>query len=268
MIIGTSVDQCKSCSLLFMGPICFQCKGVLQYEPGEQSFWIHPTPCHLSLTSPVFTVNVAPSLQGQIQNRTWHALAGGAHDSQKKIPGFFSYSRQKTFRVHESVLVFDGSLEEQESRTLLGPSSGARLIVPQASRPSFFGETETEAFFPCRSLFTCGEHRIACWAVSASALLTSFGLVGCGWICCVHCSIRYSIVSLASTHQMPAMTAPPTQLWPSKMCRHCQMSWGWGWHGVKSSPIESHRPRAILTTRVGSHHSWGPSLWPRRPFLI
>lgn len=164
MITGTSVDQCKSCSLLFMGPICFQCKDSPWYEPGEQSFWTQPTPSHLSPRSPVFTVNVAPSLQGQIQNRTQHASAG-AHDSQEKIPGLIlGYSHQKTFRVHESVLVFNGSFEEQECRTLPGPSSGARLTLPPSSRPSFF--EETEAFFPCRSLFTCGERHIACWALS------------------------------------------------------------------------------------------------------
>lgn len=46
-------------------------------------------------------------------------------------------------RVHESVPVFNGSLEEQEFRTLPGPSSGAMLAPLQASRPRrFFGERQ------------------------------------------------------------------------------------------------------------------------------
>lgn len=67
----------------------------------------------------------------------------GALEAPEKIPGFRSscYSQRGTSRVHESVPVFNGSLEEQEFRTLPGPSLGAMLTPLQASRPrSFFGE--------------------------------------------------------------------------------------------------------------------------------
>lgn len=70
----------------------------------------------------------------------------GGLEALEKIPGFFLFftlQQGETFRIHESVLVFNGSLEEQEFRTLPSPSFRAMLTPPQASRPrSSFGEKE------------------------------------------------------------------------------------------------------------------------------